>query len=177
MAQASFNQETAQLSSADRDEESFEREVAVLKSQPCSTKRTSARTFNSSRVPLSGQSRKSSNDDIPNVHSNDGPFSRPRPQLPVSRVKSFQYGTTQPSLSLPWSSADEISLLRSYKVHLDQVLRKDAPTFSDLRIPNYSSIDDVLKANEVDDVFFVDKISHVLFTSNYSWKTTVFDRS
>ena len=150
MAQASFNQETSQVTFTDRDEESFEREVDVLKTQPCTTKRTSARTVNASRVPWSSQSRKSTNDDAANVHSNDGPFSRPRPQLPVNRVKSFQYGTKQPSLSLPWRSADEISLLRSYKVHLDQVLRKDAPTFSDLRLPNYSSIDDVLKANEVD---------------------------
>ena len=42
----------------------------------------------------------------------------------------------------------KLVFFRSYKAHIEQVLRKDAPPYSDLKVPNYSSIEEVMKANE-----------------------------
>lgn len=151
--------------------ESLEREMASLKGQvtqaflPPSNEQdlnrtfpskkgspsppTSARVINPPRVPLPTNNRKSSTDEIPIISTHDGPFSRTLPQVPVSRSKSFLNSSLNSSSSSPTNGSEEANLLRSYKAHLEQVLRKDAPPFSDIRVPNYTSIEDVMKANEV----------------------------
>lgn len=82
------------------------------------------------------------------ISTNDGPFSRSLPQVSVSRSKSFHSGTAYPPMSPPTNSAEEASFLRSYKAYIEQVLRKEAPAYTDVKAPNYTSIDDVMKANE-----------------------------
>jgi hypothetical protein len=101
-----------------------------------------------SRIPLPNNARKLSNDDTPIVSTNDGPFSLPSPYVPVIRSKSLQNSTLYSPSSPLNNSSDEASFLRSYKVHIEQVLRKDAPPYSDLKVPNYTSIEEVMKANE-----------------------------
>ncbi|CAF1188591.1 unnamed protein product [Rotaria sp. Silwood1] len=109
---------------------------------------TSARVTSPPRIPLPLNARKTSNDEMQIISTHDGPFSRPLPQVPVNRSKSFNNGVLQSPSSQSANSSDEANLLRSYRVHLEQVLRKDAPPFADIKIPNYTSIEDVLKANE-----------------------------
>jgi regulator of replication initiation timing len=109
---------------------------------------TSARVLSPSRVPLPFNPRKLLADEIPIISTNDGPFSRPLPQVAMGRSKTFHNGTLHPPPSPPTNSSEEANFLRSYKSHIEQVLRKDAPPFSDLKIPNYTSIEDVMKANE-----------------------------
>jgi hypothetical protein len=109
----------------------------------------SARVMSPSRLPLSVNTRKLSNDDTSVIHTNDGPFSRSLPQGPVTRSKSFHNGTSHPPSSPPSNSSDEVHFLRSYKVHLEQVLRKDAPPFSDIKVPTYQSVEDIIRSNEV----------------------------
>jgi hypothetical protein len=109
----------------------------------------SVRVINPSRPPLPVNNRKSSNEDISTVSTNDGPFSRSLPQVSVHRSKSFNNGTLNPPSSPPSNGSEEATFLRQYKAHLEQILRKDAPPFSDIKIPNYTSIEDVMKANEV----------------------------
>ena len=109
----------------------------------------SARLTSSSRSPLIANVRKLSNEEVSIVPSNDGPFSRSLPQVPVGRSRSFQNGQSSPAGMAQANSSDEVTLLRSYKAHLEQVLRKDAPPYSDLKIPSYTSIEEVIKANEV----------------------------
>ncbi|CAF3306087.1 unnamed protein product [Rotaria socialis] len=151
--------------------ESLEREMASLKGQvtnafvatpnendlnrTTSSKKSStsqpvsARVVNTPRAPLPANNpRKMSTDEIPAISTHDGPFSRPQPQGAVNRSKSFHNGATNAPPSPPTNGSDESNLLRSYKAHLEQVLRKDAPLFADIKVPNYTSIDDVLKANE-----------------------------
>ncbi|CAF1082887.1 unnamed protein product [Didymodactylos carnosus] len=119
--------------------------------------------------------RKSNQYDISNAHSLDGPFSRVLPQLP-SRSKSFHsidrksntnQSTTSSNTTLQKSSTttnisnnnfnqqssaamDEANLMRSYKTYLEQILKKDHQDgqLSELRIPNYTCIEDVIRANE-----------------------------
>ncbi|CAF2852811.1 unnamed protein product, partial [Rotaria sp. Silwood2] len=150
--------------------ESLEREMASLKGQvnqafltpsnepelnrthstrkPPISQPTSARVPSPPRIPLPPNTRKTSNDETQIISTHDGPFSRALPQVPVPRSKSFHNGALQSSSSQPTNSSDEANLLRSYRAHLEQVLRKDAPPFSDIKVPNYTSIEDVLKANE-----------------------------
>ncbi len=151
--------------------ESLEREMASLKGQvgqsfvPTSNEAelnrsfsskktpqpqpTSARVVSPARAPLPINTRKLSNDENSLVSTNDGPFSRALPQVSVGRSKSFHNGTFHSPASPPSNSSEEASFLRSYKAHIEQVLRKDAPPFADIKVPNYTSIDDVMKANEV----------------------------
>ncbi|CAF1044638.1 unnamed protein product [Rotaria sordida] len=150
--------------------ESLEREMASLKGQvnqafltpsnesdlnrspstrkPPISQPTSARVTSPPRIPLAPNARRTANDEMQIISTHDGPFSRPLPQVPVTRSKSFHNGALQSSSSQPVNSSDETNLLRSYRVHLEQVLRKDAPPFADIKVPNYTSIEDVLKANE-----------------------------
>jgi hypothetical protein len=155
--------------------ESLEREMASLKGQvaqsfvstatehepsrsltnkkPAGSPPTSPRIMSSTRLPLQINTRKVSNDEVSIISTNDGPFSRSLPQVLVGRSKSFHNGALHPSPSPLTNSSEEASFLRSYKAHIEQVLRKDAPPFSDIKVPNYASIDDVMKANEV--LFFI----------------------
>ena len=105
--------------------------------------------MSASRLPTPVNARKISNDEIPTTSANDGPFSRPQPQAAASRSRSFNDGTLHSPPSPQTNASDEINLLRSYKAHLEQVLHKDTPLFSDIKVPNYVSIEDVLKSNEV----------------------------
>ncbi|CAF2594836.1 unnamed protein product [Rotaria sp. Silwood2] len=146
--------------------ESLEREMTTLKDQihqaaPSSdehelnrtftTKKssvsqpTSARVTSPSRIPVPITPRKLTNDDMPVVPANTLPStSRPLPPVPYGRSKTFHNDTSQTSPN----TSDEANLLRSYKVHLEQVLHKDAQPYSDIKIPNYTCIEDVIKANE-----------------------------
>lgn len=159
------------LRSLDQDRlESLEREMASLKGQvtqsfvPPITEHELSRTFSSkkisnpqpssarilspSRLPLAHNSRKLANDELPVVSTNDGPFSRALPQVAVVRSKSFHNSTSHLPSSPPSNGSEEASFLRSYKAHIEQVLRREAPAFSDMKTPSYVSIDDVMKANE-----------------------------
>jgi hypothetical protein len=152
--------------------ESLEREMASLKGQvtqsfvsstneqepnrsliskkPSVSPPSSARIVSPNRIQLSMNARRLPHDEISTISTNDGPFSRSLPQLLVGRSKNFHNGILHPPPpSPPTNSSEEASFLRSYKAHIEQVLRKDAPPFSDIKIPNYSSIEDVMKANEV----------------------------
>lgn len=147
--------------------ESLEREMASLKGQvtqsfvspinehelnrTLSSKKPSAnpiRVVSPARLPLTHPHRKLSNEEIPIVSTNDGPFSRALPQVPVIRSKTFHNSILHSPASPPTNSSEEANFLRSYKAHIEQVLRKDAPPYSDIKVPNYNSIDDVMKANE-----------------------------
>jgi len=146
--------------------ESLEREMASLKGQvnealapsdehelnkTFTTKKvptappTSARVKSPSRIPLPITPRKASNDDKPIVSTNDTSTSRSLPQVLLPRSKTFHNSTSQP----PSNTSDDASLLHAYKVHLEQVLHKDAPPYSDIKVPNYTCTEDVIKANEV----------------------------
>ena len=107
--------------------------------KPSISQPTSARIPSPSRIPLPVSARKVPNDDTQIVQINDKPVSRSLPPVPLVRSKTIHNDTLQ-------STSDETNILRSYKVHLEQVLRKDV---SDIKIPNYTSIEDVIKANEV----------------------------
>jgi hypothetical protein len=120
----------------------------VSAKKPLTTQATSARLLSPSRLPLPNNPRRLSNDEMPVVFTNDGPFSRSLPPAPSVRGKSLHNSTLYPSPSPMNNSSDEASFLRSYKAHIEQVLRKDAPAYSDMKAPNYSSVDDVMKANE-----------------------------
>jgi hypothetical protein len=86
--------------------------------------------------------RRLSHDDKPIVPANNTSASRPLPSLPVTRSKTFHNSTPQ-SFS---NTSDETVRLRSYKIQPEQRRSKDAP---DIRVPNYTSIEDVIKSNEV----------------------------
>jgi hypothetical protein len=151
--------------------ESLEREMASLKGQvtqsfvsptnehelnrsftskkSAGSQPNSARVTSPSRIPVSANTRKLPNDEIPIVPINDGPFSRPLPHVLVGRSKTFHNSILNPPSSPLTNSSEEASFLRSYKAHIEQVLRKDAPPFSDIKVPNYTSIEDVMRANEV----------------------------
>jgi hypothetical protein len=116
----------------------------ATKKSPVGHPIATARSMSASRISSPVNTRKISNDEMPIVPTNDGPFSRSLPQAPANRSKSFNDGPI-----LTTNASDEMNLLRSYKAHLEQVLHKDAPLFSDIKVPNYVSIEDVLKSNEV----------------------------
>ncbi|CAF0737138.1 unnamed protein product [Rotaria sordida] len=146
--------------------ESLEREMTTLKSQihpgvpssdenelnrtftikkPPISHPTSARVTSPSRIPVPVTPRKLTNDDIPIVPTNNLPStSRPLPPVPYARSKTFHNDTASASSN----TSDEANLLRSYKVHLEQIRHKDVQPYSDIKIPNYTCIDDVIKANE-----------------------------
>ena len=132
---------------------------------------TSARVSSPSRIPLPITPRKSSADDRSAVSAN-GNTSMPRP-LPtaplMSRSKTFH---NNPSSSPPSNFSDEANLLRAYKMHLEQTLHKDN------RVPNYTSLEDVIRANEVFSFVRVRVITLLLLVfSNFFWKMIVFDRN
>lgn len=139
----------------------------------------SARGASSSRIQLPPTNRKMSNDEMSVISTHDGPFSRAQPQGSLSRSRSFNNNSSMnPSPSPPTNTLDETTLLRAYRAHLEQVLRKDAPFFTDIKIPNYASIDDVLKSNEVDD--FICKYKNFIvyhYFSNFYLKMNVFDQN
>ena len=138
---------------------------------------TSARLINPSRFPLQANTRKISNEETQAVSTHDGPFSRPLPQVPVARSKSVHNGALHSPTSSSTNTSDEANLLRSYKLHIEQVLRKDAPPFSDIKVPNYASIEDVLKANEVSisNSFLIVIFVYSLLSSNCYLKMIVSD--
>lgn len=110
---------------------------------------TSNRSMSAPRMSSTVNTRKSASDESPIAPINDGPFSRPLPLAPASRSRSFHDNGAHPPASPLSNTSDETSLLRSYKAHLEQSLRKDAPPFADVKVPNYLSIEDVLRSNEV----------------------------
>ncbi|CAF2001397.1 unnamed protein product [Rotaria magnacalcarata] len=130
--------------SSTTNENELNRTYTTKKASP--TQPTSARGIGSSRIPLPVTPRKSINGNtIPVNPSNTMlPNSRPLPPVPLTRSKTFHNDTSSASSS----PSDDGNLLRSYKAHLEQILRKDSPPYSDIRIPNYTCIEDVLKANE-----------------------------
>ncbi len=97
---------------------------------------TSTRVKSPSRIPLPVTPRRLSHDDKPIVPANNASASRPLPSLPVTRSKTFHNSYT----------SDETGRLRSYKLQPEQRRDKDA---LDIRVPNYSSIEDVIKSNQV----------------------------
>lgn len=105
----------------------------------------SARVMSPSRIPVPVTPRKSSATDKPVVPTNDAPPPRNLPSVPMTRSKTFHNDTSQPS----FNTSDDANLLRSYKVHLEQILRKDTPPHSDIKLPNYTCVEDVIKSNEV----------------------------
>lgn len=144
--------------------ESLEREMASLKGQvnhvfvpmeehelnrTFTTKKTpvsqptSARVMSPSRIPLPVTPRKSSADDKSAVSAN-GNTSTVRSQhtAPSTMTRSKTFHNHPPSSSSS-SISEETSLLRAYKMHLEQTLPRDS------RVPNYGSMEDVIKANEV----------------------------
>lgn len=139
----SFRGQINQAFVAPLNEGALGRSYTGKKSPPSSRQQTA------SRNPLTNTNRKSPNDDVSTVMTNDGPFSRPLPQVPVSRSKSFQAGANVSSAISTTINNEEANLLRSYRVHLEQVLKKDAPSYADVKVPTYNSIEDVIRANEV----------------------------
>lgn len=106
----------------------------------------SARGISPSRIPLPVTPRKQTNDNTPIVPGNlIQPLPRSLPPVPLMRSKTFHNDTSYASTK----PADEATLVRSYKAHLEQTFHKDPGTHPNIRIPNYTSIDDVFKANEV----------------------------
>ena len=111
--------------------ESLEREMASLKGQvnqafvspsnesdlnrsftpkkSAVSQQIAARVVSPSRAPL--PIRKLSNEEIPIISTNDGPFSRSLPQ--VNRTKSFNNGQLNPPSSPPSNNSEEATLLRS----------------------------------------------------------------
>ncbi len=125
------------------DEDELNRTFTIKKapiSQP-----TSARVMSPSRIPLRITPRRLSNDDKSIVPTNDTSTSRPLPPVPIARSKTFHNNTPQSSSN----TSDDASLLRSYKAHLEQVFHKNAPPYLDIKVPNYTCTEDVIKANEV----------------------------
>jgi hypothetical protein len=141
---ASLKGHVTQSFISSNSEQEFNR--AIVTKKPPTAQSTPIRLPSPSRIPLANTARKLSTDEIP---TNDGPFSRSLPHVPiVIRSKSLQNSTVYAPSSPMNNSSDEASFLRSYKAHIEQVLRKDAPPYSDLKVPNYNSIEEVMKANE-----------------------------
>lgn len=162
----------AHQSSTSSEEHDLNRTFTTKK--PPASQPVSARVISPSRIPLPATPRKSTNDDTINVPASVVPITRPSPPVPLVRSKTFHNETSQSSSN----NSDEASLLRSYKVHLEQVLHKDLPTYSDIKIPNYSCIEDVMKANEVFIHVYMsyDKNNTALF-SNFWLKMIDFDQN
>jgi hypothetical protein len=97
-----------------------------------------------SRIPLPITPRKQSANDKSVVPTNELLNSRPLPSASMVRSKTFHNNTSPSS-----NTSDDANLLRAYKMHLEQTLAKDASSHSDIKIPNYTCIEDVIKANEV----------------------------
>jgi len=106
---------------------------------------TSARVKSPSRIPLPTTPRKSANDDRRTVSTNATSISSPFSSVSLARSKTFHDNTSRPSSN----TSDNASLLRTYKARLEKLLHKDGPPFSDIKVPNYACMEDVLKANEV----------------------------
>ncbi|CAF3139593.1 unnamed protein product [Rotaria socialis] len=132
-------------SSSTTDENELNRTYTTKKASP--TQPISARGTGPSRIPLPVTPRKSISDNtVPANPSNSMlPNSRPLPPVPLTRSKTFHNDTSSASSNPP---DDTNNILRSYKAHLEQILRKDSPPYSDIKVPNYTCIEDVLKANE-----------------------------
>ncbi|UJR14614.1 hypothetical protein I4U23_001608 [Adineta vaga] len=109
---------------------------------------TSTRSMSAPRIPSTINTRKSPNDEPSIVPINDGPFSRPLPLAPAHRSRSFNDNSSHPISTPLTNMSDEANLLRAYRAHLEQVLRKEAPAFTEVKVPNYVSIEDVFKSNE-----------------------------
>lgn len=170
--------------------ESLEREMASLKGQVSqvftsedqeelnrtfTTKRApaSARATSPSRIPLPITPRKppTENSSVASGKTGTVPHSLP-PPIAMPRSKTFHNGTSLPP------SADENNLVRSYKTHLEQVLRKDGPLGTEVKVPNYTCVEDVVKANEVRlDTSTGRRPSLIFLLSNFYWKTNVSARS
>ncbi|CAF1214861.1 unnamed protein product [Adineta steineri] len=130
--------------------ESLEREMVSLKgqfnehelNQTFTTKKTSnppptsARGSSSSRIPLPVTPRRLS-DDKPVTPANNTSNTHALPSKPVGRSRSFHNNTS-----------DESKFLRSYKIQLEQAHQNNPSGSPDIRIPNYSSVEEVIRANE-----------------------------
>ncbi|CAF0744329.1 unnamed protein product [Adineta ricciae] len=129
---------------------SSEHEVTRTNSikKPTSSHPSPVRSMSAPRTLLTTSTRKLSSDEQSIVSGNDGPFSRPLPLAPVGRSKSFNDHSSHPASAPLTNISDEANLLRAYKAHLEQVLRKEGPAFSEVKVPNYVSIEDVFKSNE-----------------------------
>ena len=89
--------------------------------------------------------RKLPNDDKPTVPVNNASSLRTIPPVSFVRSRSFHSEASQASSN----TSDDANLLRSYKVHLDQILHRDGSSHSSIKTPNYTSVEDIIKANEV----------------------------
>ena len=155
--------------------EMLEREMASLKGQVNQTGQASdenelnrtytlkkpplsARTTSPSRIPLPITPRRGQSDNASVASGRTVPLMRPPatasaaatsvppPVVPMVRSQTFH----QPATSYaPSMSHEEANLLRAYKVHLEKVFRKDPNGTAEMKIPNYSSVEDVIRANEV----------------------------
>ena len=144
--------------------ESLEREMASLKGQVSqvytsegqeelnrtfTTKRApaSARATSPSRIPLPITPRKPpmENSSVASGKTGTVPHSS-SPPIAMPRSKTFHNGTSLPPSA---NFSDENNLVRSYKTHLEQVLRKEGPPGAEMKVPNYTCVEDVVKANEV----------------------------
>lgn len=131
------------------DEHELNRTFNTKKQTPVSQP-TSARVKSPSRIPLPITPRKFTNDDKPIASTNDTSPSRSSlPTVPLGRSKTFHNNTSQPPPSLSSNTSDDANLLRIYKARLEQIFHKDSSTHSDIKIPNYTCMEDVLKSNEV----------------------------
>ena len=106
---------------------------------------SSARAISPSRIPLPITPRKPPTETMSVASGKTGPMPPSFPS-PMVRSKTFHNGTSPPTNA---GVSDENNLVRSYKAHLEQVLRKDAPPGAEIRVPNYTCVEDVVKANEV----------------------------
>ena len=144
--------------------ESLEREMANLKGQvtqvfvpteehelnrtfttkkPPASPPTSARVMSPSRIPLPITPRKSSADEksAASTNGHTSTIRSPPTAPPMARSKTFH--NNPPSSSSASNMSEETSLLRAYKMHLEQTMPRDS------RVPNYMSMEDVIKSNEV----------------------------
>ena len=147
--------------------ESLEREMALLKgqvsqafngSEDIELNRTytakkppgSARATSPSRIPLPITTpRKQTTDNSSLMSGKTGASSRTASMMPITRSRTFHNASSSSSSSANASPPDENGVLRSYRAHLEQVLHKESASGTDVKVPTYLSIEDVLKANEV----------------------------
>jgi len=113
-------------------------------------KPTSARVMSPSRIPVPITPRQSSTNEPSTART-----------LPFARSKTF-HNSTSPS------TTDDANLLRTHKLHLEQTLQKKATPYSDTKVPNYNSIDDVIKSNEVFESYYLFVSSSFFFSFLFS---------
>ncbi|UJR32147.1 hypothetical protein I4U23_019614 [Adineta vaga] len=136
--------------------QSLEHELAVLKGQvnetfssssehelnqtftlkkPPTSQQSTRQMKSPSRIPLPITPRRLLNDDKSASPTSNKSLSNPLPAMPLARSKTFHN-----------DNVNELSRSRSHKV------QRDLTEQSDIRIPAYSSLEDIIKANE--ELFF-----------------------